>query len=132
MSSVSSSSSKPSSLSTSGRKWSPSIILDYFEPKCKRGHPRGLRKVKEKSVKFVTEKTMRTKPSSEKVEKSQATVSVNPHDAGLLAMLIAASIHDHNGGGKSAGDAIKVVNDEDFDEDAGIIISLLPEMKKTI
>eukprot|EP00957_Ditylum_brightwellii_P161988 12333632-Ditylum_brightwellii.AAC.1 len=65
----SSSSSKIPSLSTSGQKRSPSTMLDYFEPKCKCGRPRGLRKKKEESVKFVTEKMTRTKSSGEKVEK---------------------------------------------------------------
>eukprot|EP00957_Ditylum_brightwellii_P156412 11904309-Ditylum_brightwellii.AAC.1 len=85
MPSASSSSSKTSSLSTSGRIRSPNNILDCFEPKRKCGRPCGSRKEKEKSVKFVTEKITRTKPSGEKVEKPRATVSVNPHDAGLLA-----------------------------------------------
>eukprot|EP00957_Ditylum_brightwellii_P086826 6608075-Ditylum_brightwellii.AAC.1 len=105
---ASSSSSKTPSLSTSGQKQSPNTMLDYFEPKRKYSCPHGLRKKKEKWVKFVTEKTTRTKCSGEKVEKSQATVSVDPRDAGLLAMLIAASIHEHNGGGKNAGDVASI------------------------
>eukprot|EP00957_Ditylum_brightwellii_P117197 8937929-Ditylum_brightwellii.AAC.1 len=79
----SSSSIKIPSLSTSGQKWSPNTMLDYFEPKRKRGRPHGLRKKKEELVKFVTEKTTRTKSSDEKVEKSRATVSMDPHDASL-------------------------------------------------
>jgi len=46
---------------------------------------------------------------------------VDPHDAGLLAMSITASIHAHNGAGKNAGDAIEVVDD----------IPSLPETKKS-
>ena len=97
-------------------------MLDYFEPKRKRGRPRGSKKKKDESTMFVTEKTTRAKSSGEKVEKSRAAVSVDPHDAGLLAMSIAASIHEHNGAGKNAGDAIEVVDD----------IPLLPETKKTV
>eukprot|EP00957_Ditylum_brightwellii_P040174 3040135-Ditylum_brightwellii.AAC.1 len=43
-------------------------MLDYFEPKRKRGRPRGSRKKKEELAMFVTEKTTRTKSSGEKVE----------------------------------------------------------------